>query len=110
MTRPKANGHNAIKRYVHGCARPAGAPHTSAGHPGPRSRHARCTRSAFDELADKWGQRYPAVVRLWDNAWAEFIAFLDYDVEIRRVICSTNSIESVNGNPKIRSGIRYRVI
>ena len=37
------------------------------------------------------GQRYPAVVRLWDNAWSEFIPFLDYDVEIRRVICSTNS-------------------
>ena len=29
------------------------------------------------------GQRYPAVIRLWDNAWAEFIPFLDYDVEIR---------------------------
>ena len=43
MTRPKANGHNAIKRYIHGCARLAGAPHTNAGHPGPRSRHARCT-------------------------------------------------------------------
>ena len=39
----KANGHNAIKRYIHGCARLAGAPHTNAGHPGPRSRHARCT-------------------------------------------------------------------
>ena len=54
--------------------------------------NAAAARSAFDELADKWGQRYPAVVRLWDNAWSEFIPFLDYDVEIRRVICSTNSI------------------
>ena len=42
-------------------------------------------RAAFDELAEKWGGRYPAVVRLWDNAWAEFIPFLDYDVEIRTV-------------------------
>jgi transposase-like protein len=32
---------------------------------------------------------------LWDNAWAEFIPFLDYDVEIRRVLCSTD--ESVSG-------------
>jgi putative transposase len=55
---------------------------------------AAAARSAFDELADKWGQRYPAVVRLWDNAWSEFIPFLDYDVEIRRVICSTNSSHS----------------
>ena len=50
--------------------------------------NAAAARSAFDELAEKWGQRYPAVIRLWDNAWAEFIPFLDYDVEIRRVICS----------------------
>src|SRR5436190_5758265 len=53
-------------------------------------------RSAFDELTDKWGQRYPAVIRLWDNAWAEFIPFLDYDVEIRTVICSTD--ENVNSD------------
>jgi hypothetical protein len=36
------------------------------------------------------------VIRLWDNAWAEFIRFLDYDVEIRRVICSANAIASLN--------------
>ena len=41
----------------------------------------------------KWGARYPAIIRLWDNAWEEFIPFLDYDVEIRTVICSTNAIE-----------------
>lgn len=34
-------------------------------------------RSAFDELTDKWGHRYPALLRLWDNAWAELIRFLD---------------------------------
>jgi putative transposase len=54
--------------------------------------NATAARSAFDDLADKWGQRYPAVVRLWDNAWSEFIPFLDYDIEIRRVICSTDEI------------------
>jgi putative transposase len=40
--------------------------------------NATAARAAFDDLAEKWGQRYPAVVRLWDNAWAEFIPFLDY--------------------------------
>jgi transposase-like protein len=40
--------------------------------------NATAARTAFDELAEKWGARYPAVVRLWDNAWAEFIPFLDY--------------------------------
>jgi putative transposase len=68
--------------------------------------NATAARAAFDELADKWGQRYPAVIRLWDNAWAEFIPFLDYDVEIRRVICSTNAIESLNA--RYRRAIKAR--
>jgi transposase-like protein len=51
---------------------------------------------AFDALTEKWGQRYPAIIRLWDNVWNEFIPFLDYGVEIRRVTCSTNAIESLN--------------
>ena len=58
--------------------------------------NADAARTAFDELAAKWGERYPAVIRLWENAWEEFIPFLDYDVEIRRVMCSTNAIESLN--------------
>jgi transposase-like protein len=68
--------------------------------------NASAARAAFDELAEKWGQRYPAVIRLWDNAWAEFIPFLDYDVEIRRVICSTNAIESLNA--RYRRAIKAR--
>jgi putative transposase len=68
--------------------------------------NATAARAAFDELAEKWGQRYPAVIRLWDNAWSEFIPFLDYDVEIRRVICSTNAIESLNA--RYRRAIKAR--
>ena len=48
------------------------------------------------EFHDTWGDRYPAIKGLWDNAWGEFIPFLDYSVEIRRVIYSTNAIESLN--------------
>jgi putative transposase len=68
--------------------------------------NATAARSAFDELTEKWGQRYPAVIRLWDNAWDEFIPFLDYDVEIRRVICSTNAIESLNA--RYRRAVKAR--
>ena len=50
--------------------------------------------------------RYPAVIRLWDNAWAEFIPFLDYDVEIRKVLCSTNAMESLNA--RYRRAIKAR--
>jgi putative transposase len=68
--------------------------------------NATAARVAFDELAAKWGGRYPAVVRMWDNAWEEFIPFLDYDVEIRQVICSTNAIESLNA--RYRRAVRAR--
>jgi transposase-like protein len=68
--------------------------------------NADAARSAFDEMADKWGGRYPAVVRLWDNAWAEFIPFLDYDVEIRRVLSTTNAIESLNA--RYRRAVKAR--
>ncbi|SBN44826.1 Hypothetical protein PFR_JS9-2_549 [Propionibacterium freudenreichii] len=39
---------------------------------------------------------YPAIWKLCENASTESIPFLDYDVEIRRIICSTNAIESLN--------------
>ena len=58
------------------------------------------------EFHDAWGDRYPAIKGLWDNAWGEFIPFLDYDVEIRRIICSTNAIESLNA--RYRRAVRAR--
>ena len=42
-------------------------------------------RERFAEFAEAWGSTYPAIVRLWDNAWAEFVPFLAFDPEIRRV-------------------------
>jgi transposase-like protein len=63
-------------------------------------------RNAFDEFMATWGQRYPAIRGLWENAWAEFVPFLDYDVEIRRVIYSTNAIESLHA--RMRKATRAR--
>jgi len=68
--------------------------------------NAAAARAALDDVDDKWGQRYPAIIRLWTNAWEEFIPFLDYDVEIRRVLCSTNAIESLNA--RYRRAVRAR--
>ena len=62
--------------------------------------------AALDELDEKWGKKYRAMIRLWRNAWEEFIPFLDYDIEIRQMICSTNAIESLNA--RYRRAIRAR--
>jgi putative transposase len=60
----------------------------------------------LDEFLETWGGRYPAITRLWRQNWHQFIPFLDYDVEIRRVICSTNAIESLNA--RYRRAVRAR--
>lgn len=68
--------------------------------------NADAASAALDELENKWGDKYAAMIRLWRNAWNEFIPFLDYDTEIRTVICSTNAIESLNA--RYRRAIRAR--
>jgi transposase-like protein len=45
-------------------------------------------------------------VRLWEKAWAEFVAFLQFDTEIRRVVCTTHASESVNA--RMRKAVRAR--
>jgi len=67
---------------------------------------ADAARVALDELAEKWGRQYGAVIRLWESAWEQFIPFLDYDAEIRTVICSTNAIESLNA--RYRRAVKAR--
>ena len=61
---------------------------------------------AFVAFTETWGQRYPAIIKLWENAWAEFVPFLAFDKEIRSVICTTNSIESLNS--RIRRAVNAR--
>jgi putative transposase len=60
----------------------------------------------FVEFEKAWGRKYPAVIKLWNTAWAEFVPFLNFDVGIRRVVCTTNAIESINA--RIRRAVRAR--
>jgi len=41
------------------------------------------------------GKAYPAMIRLWCSVWSEFVSFLDHDIEIRKVLCSTNVLEGL---------------
>ena len=60
----------------------------------------------FREFAAIWERRYPAIVKLWENAWEEFTPFLRFDPEIRTIIYTTNSIESLNA--RFRRAVRAR--
>jgi putative transposase len=60
---------------------------------------------AFVAFTDTWGDRYPAIIKLWDSASAEFVPFL-HDNSIRSVVCTTNAIESINA--RIRRAVNAR--
>jgi putative transposase len=49
--------------------------------------------NAFDI---EWGSRYPAIVDLWKRSWERFIPFLSFPPAIRKIIYTTNAIESMN--------------
>lgn len=67
---------------------------------------ATAARAQSEEFADTWDSRYPALIRLWENAWQKFNPFPDYDVEVRRILFSTNAIESLNA--RYRRAVRAR--
>lgn len=46
--------------------------------------------------AGRWGQRYPPIVASWRRNWERVIPFLAYPIEVRRVLYTTNAIESLN--------------
>jgi putative transposase len=60
----------------------------------------------FAEFEEKWGTKYPAVIRLWRDAWDEFIPFLSFPAEVRSMIYTTNTIESLNA--RFRRSTRVR--
>jgi putative transposase len=61
---------------------------------------------AFAAFSGTWEARYPAIVRLWENAWAEFVPFLAFDTQIRTLITTTNAIESLNA--RFRRSVKAR--
>ena len=60
----------------------------------------------FGEFAETWRDRYPAMVDTWERAWAEFVPFLAFPVELRRIVYTTNAVESLNA--RFRKAVRHR--
>jgi transposase-like protein len=60
----------------------------------------------FDAFAEEWGGAYPAMIRTWQNAWNDFVPFLEYPPELRKLIYTTNAIESLNA--RFRRATRQR--
>ncbi len=52
--------------------------------------------AALDTLEKNWSKRYPSVPRAWRNRWEEVIPFLAFPAEIRKILYTTNAVESLN--------------
>ena len=63
---------------------------------------------ALDRFAQGWGARYPASVASWRNHWNELTTFFRYPVELRRIIYTTNAIESLHS--QMRKNIANRKV
>jgi transposase-like protein len=89
--------------------------YTSKNHWGPVCRELReiytaptvdAATARFAEFGDTWGERYPAMIAVWERAWDDFVPFLQFPVELRTIVYTTNAIESLNA--RFRKSIRHR--
>ena len=55
-------------------------------------------RLALDDFEDKWSESYPSMAPSWRNNWSCLTAFFDYPPAIRKVIYTTNAVESLNAS------------
>jgi putative transposase len=58
--------------------------------------NAEAAETALDALEAKYGERFPMVIKTWRSRWENIIPFFNYPPEIRKVIYTTNAIESLN--------------
>ena len=63
-------------------------------------------KQALDDFESTWGDRFAAIVKSWRDDWEHIVPFFDYSVDIRRVIYTTNIIESLNRT--LRKAVKVR--
>jgi putative transposase len=61
---------------------------------------------ALDAFEQKWARRYPMIAASWRNNWERVVPFLDFPPDVRKVIYTTNAIESLNST--LRKLLQYR--
>ena len=60
----------------------------------------------LEKFKEKWNDKYPAVYLSWYNNWKNLITIFEYPADIRKIIYTTNAIESLNS--VIRKAIKNR--
>jgi putative transposase len=62
----------------------------------------------LDNFAHKWDEKYPQIIKSWRSSWENLIIIFDYPADIRKVIYTTNAIESLNS--VIRKSVKTRKV
>jgi len=73
-----------------------------------RSVHVDAAERAMLEFSEKWDNKYPAISRSWNKNWENIVTLFAFPEEIRKIIYTTNAIESLNS--VIRKSINNRKI
>lgn len=63
-----------------------------------RAANEQTAKQAFDDFKQNWNDKYPLAVKSWEDNWEHLTAFLAYPAEIRKLIYTTNIIESFNAS------------
>jgi len=84
-------------RYVSWKDRKLVAKDLKAVYTAPTEEDAQLALTEFDNI---WGKKYPHIIQSWTNNWNELAAFFKYPEAIKRLIYTTNPIESLNSNIK----------
>ena len=110
VTWPEATVQTCVVHMVRNSLR-----YASKRHWGPITRQMRAIYTAptveaaeshFADFTTEWQETYPAMIRSWENQWTEFVPFLEFPLELRKVVYTTNAIESLNA--RFRRAVRHR--
>jgi putative transposase len=63
-------------------------------------------QARFGEFAENWRGLYPAMIQSWESSWEEFVPFLEFPIELRKIVYTTNAVESLNA--RFRRAVRHR--
>ena len=63
---------------------------------------------ALDRFSEKWDEKYPQISKSWRSNWSNLITIYSYPADIRKVIYTTNAIESLNS--VIRKSVKTRKV
>jgi transposase-like protein len=67
---------------------------------------AQAAEQQFAEFKETRQPVYPAIIQSWESSWQEFVPFLEFPVELRKIVYTTNAVESLNA--RFRRAVRHR--